>query len=454
MKNGTVRVLLLLLLTACTLLGLHYLPECTVGETELKKVDLLSDIRRPDSTSADGIPATELPKVKPAFKDSCPPGMECIEDYADGEGQGMQPFYASLSQRKTLDRPVRIAYFGDSFIEGDIFTADLRHLLQEKFGGCGVGFVDMAPPFAGFRNTVKQRFGGWAAHCVLDKPACDRKRLGIGQRFFVPQTGAYTEVSGVKGSRLDTFETSTLYLTATHPISVTARINNGTARTLHACGSGQVEALSVSERMGRVRWAADSVPEASFFGIAVEGREGISLDNFSLRGSSGSTLAEVPLNHLQELAQVRPYDLVVLQFGLNVASKDGKNYKGYAKQMGKVIKRLKEAFPHAGILVVGVGDREGKLSDGEIHTLPGVKALLQYQRQMAADHSVAFWNLYDAMGGEGSIRRMAEAKPSEAGKDYTHINRRGGKRLAGILYKTLVHGYEQYEKRKTYEKNL
>lgn len=447
MKNGTVRVLLLLLLTACTLFGLQYLPDYKVGETELKKVDLISDIRRPDTTSVANVPVPDLPKVKPAFKDSCPPGMVCIEDYANGAEHGMQPFYAALSRRDALNRPVRIAYFGDSFIEGDIFTADLRRLLQQKFGGCGVGFVDMAPPFAGFRNTVKQRFGGWSAHCVLDKPACDRKRLGIGERFFVAQPGAFTEISGVKGSRLDTFETSTLYLTTAHPISVTAKTNNGATRTLHAGGSGQVEALSVNGRIGRIRWDADSVPEATFFGVAVEGKDGVSLDNFSLRGSSGTSLAEVPLNHLRQLAKVRPYDLIVLQFGLNVASKDGKNYHGYTKQMGKVIQRLKEAFPQTGILIVSVGDRDGKLSDGEIHTLPGIKALLRYQQQMAADHSVAFWNLFDAMGGEGSMKRMAEAKPSEAGKDYTHINRRGGKRLAGILYKTLMHGYEQYEKR-------
>ena len=75
--------------------------------------------------------------------------------------------------------------------------------------------------------------------------------------------------------------------------------------------------------------------------------------------------------------------------------------------------------------------------------MPGVKALVGYQQMMAAEEGVAFWNLYEAMGGEGAIRRMAEAKPAEAGRDYTHINRRGGKRLAGILFKTLVHGYSQ-----------
>ena len=46
---------------------------------------------------------------------------------------------------------------------------------------------------------------------------------------------------------------------------------------------------------------------------------------------------------------------------------------------------------------------------------------------------------------------MADMKPAEAGKDYTHINVRGGNRIAGILFKTLVYGHEQYERRKKYE---
>lgn len=52
----------------------------------------------------------------------------------------MKFFYEALDEVK--ERPVHIAYFGDSFIEADILTGDLRDMLQERYGGCGVGFVD------------------------------------------------------------------------------------------------------------------------------------------------------------------------------------------------------------------------------------------------------------------------------------------------------------------------
>ena len=55
------------------------------------------------------------------------------------------------------------------------------------------------------------------------------------------------------------------------------------------------------------------------------------------------------------------------------------------------------------------------------------------------------------MGGEGSIRRMVEAKPPQANLDYTHINFLGGRTLARHLYETLIYGKEQYDRRKAYE---
>ena len=87
------------------------------------------------------------PKVKPAFVDTCRAGMTCIEDYSDSTLRGMTPFYRALDELAQRPRQVRIAVFGDSFIEADILTADLRNMLQDKYGGCGVGFVTITSTF-------------------------------------------------------------------------------------------------------------------------------------------------------------------------------------------------------------------------------------------------------------------------------------------------------------------
>ena len=77
----------------------------------------------------------------------------------------------------------------------------------------------------------------------------------------------------------------------------------------------------------------------------------------------------------------------------------------------------------------------------------GVLSLINTQQLIAYDTRVAFWNLYKAMGGEGSIVRMVVCH--EANLDYTHINFRGGRKLAKKLYDAIVWGQESYARQMT-----
>lgn len=148
----------------------------------------------------------------------------------------------------------------------------------------------------------------------------------------------------------------------------------------------------------------------------------IILDNFSLRGSSGLSLRSIPVWMMHEFNEQRPYDLIILQYGLNVATERGRNYDKYIAGMQTTIDHLKDAFPQAGILIVSVGDRDYKTEDGTLRTMPGIKNLVRYQQNLAADNDIAFWNMFEAMGGEGSMANLVHAKPSLANYDYTHIN--------------------------------
>ena len=49
------------------------------------------------------------------------------------------------------------------------------------------------------------------------------------------------------------------------------------------------------------------------------------------------------------------------------------------------------------------------------------------------------------MGGEGSMADFVNR--GEANKDYTHLNFKGGKRLAELYYKAILAGVENYKRR-------
>ena len=192
------RLLALLLITFGICLGLYYLPDRIFGQ-KIKKVDLLSDLRvktqslsmdslrkqleQPDTLEIDSVAlrdsvirSTGIDSAALALRDSLYNVMYSvqgadslgthIEDYSVGH-IGLKRFFAALKNRDKLNRPVRVAFLGDSFIEGDIVVADLRSALQKEFGGRGVGFVPIASVAAQFRPTIEQRSEGWHTWSML-----------------------------------------------------------------------------------------------------------------------------------------------------------------------------------------------------------------------------------------------------------------------------------------------
>lgn len=499
-KNRTWQSFWLTLIVLVVLIALFWLPRISLGGIELRRVNLLSDVQRLDqggnnlaellADSLDGyvkerIDSAAIAVPQLAYVDSVPEGMVVIEDFADVDGlhREMDRFYAALDEAR--QRPVRIAYFGDSYIEGDIITMDLRAQLQQRYGGCGVGLVEISCISSDFRRSVITKRDSWTAYHANEKGRGFKPALqGIAGSYFIPADSATFEMRGTKSlypGLLDTAAVATLYFTPGEGLSISSSLNRGPAELLYSNGPAQIPetyeelvevidsdsivtyetvtrvvlpeqqdagaiiAKSVQGRVGRWNLTVQGGTGSRFYGAAFDGTAGISVDNFSLRGSGGQHIGKIPLETLQGFASVRPYDLIVLHFGLNVANEKQKNYAYYASQMGKVIKHLQAAFPKASILVVSVADRDTRGPDGQMHTMDGVRELLSYERKMASDCGVAFWNLYQAMGGDGSIARMAEKK--QANLDYTHINFAGGRHLAGLLFDVLMNGKANYDER-------
>ncbi|NDV63880.1 hypothetical protein [Bacteroides sp. 224] len=455
MKNYLSHTLWLTLLLLIILLGMNWLPAITINGYTLRKVDLLSDIRPPETEEfVDTLSLPPIPVVKPAFVDTCMTGLTCIQDYSDSTLRGMIPFYRALSNMDSLERPVRIAMFGDSFIEADIFTADLREMLQQKYGGCGVGYVDVTSTTYGFRPTVRHSFRGWRSHAATDSTYFDRKKQGISCRYFIPTPGAHVELNGQTkyATLLDTCQEASIYFYTHGSLELTASVNRSAKQQQQFTKSNHLQQMKVKGDIGSIRWTVNRADTTIFYGVAMDAETGISVDNYSLRSSSGLSLRYIPAKTLKDFNDLRPYDLIILQYGLNVATSRGSNYDSYQKGLLATIEHLKECFPQAGFLLLSVGDRNYRSDSGEMRTMLGVKNLIRYQQNIAAESSIAFWNMFEAMGGEGSMAQLVNAKPPMANYDYTHINFKGGKHLATLLYDVLIYGKEQYDRRCAYEK--
>lgn len=498
-KNRRWWAFLLVLIVVGALLGMFYLPRMTMAGEDLRRINILSDVQQRDKdgnilaeVKADaaeghveqGMDSAAVRVKQEAYVDTVPQGMTAIEDFSPSSARReMDKFYASLAQSR--NRPVRVAYFGDSYIEGDILTMDLRALLQQKFGGKGVGFVEIACVSSDFRRSATTHRKNWNRYHANERGRGFKASMqGLAGSYFIPSGTATYELRGqtsVYGAQLGSADVATVFFTPGSGLNITCSLDGGENQLLFSNGAAQapstyeetveeldsdsvvhyktvtrtaeatqqeagyVVAKTVSGNISRFNMTVTGGHASRFYGVALDGHTGVAVDNYSMRGSGGQHLGNIPMETLRSFASVRPYDLIILHYGLNVANEKQKDYGGYTGQLGKVIDQMKAAFPHASILVVSMGDRDKRGSDGQLHTMGGVKEMVSYERKMASDHHVAFWNLYEAMGGDGSLARMTEKK--QANLDYTHINFAGGRHLAELLFNVLMNGKENYDKR-------
>lgn len=363
----------------------------------------------------------------------------------------MDHFYeqlTALKEKKNLGRPVRIAYFGDSFIEGDILLADLREELQKYYGGEGVGWLDAGNDLNQYKHTTTQKFTGLTEHLVKKPDSYDVLQAGMAERYY-PLSGraniSLAPFMAHEYPRTEKWSTTQLYLRAKNGASVTFHIDGGKSTTEQVSPSPNVQMVRFN---GATSHASIDISgtNATLFATAQEGNGGIVLDNFSMRGSNGLSLSKLPETTLRQFAQVRPYDLIVFQFGANAitpASKE-RELQTYTSKMKSVIQLFHKCFPTASILVIGAPDRGSKSSpDG---TMEGVKMLVGYQDQMASDCKVGFYSLYKAMGGPGTMMRLVDEK-NMGSKDYVHINFKGGKYVAPRIFKSIVAGQNNYARK-------
>jgi hypothetical protein len=450
MRNYLRKSLWITISVIAILLLLYFLPTIKIGDYSSRRIDLLSDIRKSDVAKDSVV----LPLIKVAYTDSCRDGKTCIEDFGDSTRQGMSPFYDALDRIAKNNGVVRIAVLGDSFIEADIFTADLREMLQNRYGGCGVGFLTINSLTGAYRPTVHQKSSGFISHSALDH-GFDKSKEGLSGHYFVPSTGAYVELKGqdVYASRLDTcYRSSILFVDKNGGTNVSVSVNGGPERVYSAVASPFVQSLQVDGKIGSVRWTVKQPSSSLFYGVTMDSNKGIVVDNFSLRGNSGFNLRNITTDMLKGFDKARHYDLIIMQYGLNVVNPHCTKYEWYERGLLKSIAHMKECFPHTGFLLMGVSDRDQRSENGDFRTIPAVKIVLRYQEKIASETGIAFWNTFEAMGGDESMSRLVHSNPSMANYDYTHINFHGGKYLAQLFYDALMWGKQQYDKKGVYVK--
>ena len=368
-----------------------------------------------------------------------------IEEFAGDEfNSPLSRLYDKLLRG---EEPVRIAFMGDSFVEGDILTADLRELLQDTFGGGGVGFVPFASPFTGFRQTIKTTAKGWTPYNIMQRKSVPAPYVSD---FFVSGWVARAandattrwEVSS-KRRHLEECNRARLIFIARQHTRIAIRLNDGEERIFEFEPDEVVRQIVVEEPSIRSLEMTVLEGEAGFTGIGADfdsTEDGVAVDNFSIRSNNGQAMFWSSASVNAQVHSMRAYDLVILQYGLNIMQADRHNYSLYGEQVEKMIRYAESCFPGAVVMVMGVSDRSQRGEQGIVPMTSAVD-LTAAQRQAAERCGVVFWNTYEAMQRLGGMTHFVEQ--GWAGKDYTHINYAGGREIARSLYHAILLGADQ-----------
>ncbi|WP_298886052.1 hypothetical protein [uncultured Porphyromonas sp.] len=354
-----------------------------------------------------------------------------LVDYSEGQS-ALRRLRAAL--REGRSRAVRIAFVGDSFIEGDILVEPFRQALQQTYGGQGVGYVPLTSPVARFRQSIQQRFEGAWQETSANKSK-SRSLFTLAETFATATATASTSYKLKSAADRVTLH----YVSDSIPVAITYGINGGERQRAELPAShGAMAEYTLPQRgVKRVELATEGGDGTRFYGVCFDGITGVAVDNFSLRGSSGIKLNAVSSALTMQLSRFRPYDLIILSYGLNVVSAQDNNdsYDWYYAAMAKSIEHIQQLYPHATILLMSLSDR-ATLREGEIHPLNGVARVLRIQHRLAQRYGLLFWNTHEAMASLGGIKGFVDK--GWAAKDYTHISMAGGRQLAKLLTADLI----------------
>ncbi len=360
---------------------------------------------------------------------------------------GSNPLAGFLDSLQNSRGQVRVMYYGDSQIEGDRITSYLRKALRKGHGGTGPGLFLPVMPVMYTKSVWIKSSSNWEKYNYLSfrSGAISSNDLGPfmavcrylpeGKRSAMAEK-AYVRIrpSGVADSSSSEYDYLRIfYGNASDRVNLTVRSGDRLllSDTLHQ-GHGFFEAGCNLDRTRDVSIEFEGRVSPDIYGISIESRTGVIVDNIPQRGSAGLEFTMVGKSNLEEAYRKISPDLIILHYGLNIVRNVRRNYSYFQKGLTRQLSLLKEIAPETPLLVLSLTDM-AEVQGDSIVSYRNIPAIINAQKQAARDAGESFWNSYKSMGGASSIIRWAERTPPLAQRDYVHFTYQGADTLSRIL---------------------
>jgi lysophospholipase L1-like esterase len=350
-----------------------------------------------------------------------------LHDYTNNNSWEQAKLFMRNAQQ--TDTVCNILWFGDSFIEGDYITGIIRQKLQQQYGGIGTGFVPIHEAAATLRTSCSHNnTGSWQHYTAQKNDAItpflhNQYSIAANNASFtlLPKNSVTDSLMQLAIWHKNNYTSSLVINDSIHSI---LEPSNTITRT-NILLSHTIRPINITNTNGGV-----------MYGFEYTNNKGVQLHNLSLRGSNGIQLTNMDSTVFISAQQQLHPNIIVVQYGANVAENNNTHIDWYARAFDKAIQKLQRYFTNATIVIIGMADKASK-HNNNIETDDAVLPILQMQQQVAQKNNAVFINLYQAMGGHNSMKRWVEGDTCFAYKDYTHLNEKGNKKMAQLLYQIL-----------------
>lgn len=389
-----------------------------------------------------------------------PREIEQIALHPNLQLQGSEAAFNQLARffhrlhNKQHDGPLHVFHFGDSQIEGDRITHTLRDAWQARWGGYGMGYLAPKPLVA--PASIRQSTSpGWNRHARFGRreTTIQHKRFGLLASFASHESS--TEAEGESWIRLEPNQRARLAEQQVHSVKMLFGRTDSNARMscfvdttligtflLPADSSGSELMVPITTSSGPVVFQSiefqfeGAVPEVDAIGLMPD--SGLVFHNVAMRGSSGTLFRQLDRTQFSRQLQSQDVGMVILQFGGNAVPyiADSAAVERYGQWFASQIRLFQSLIPQAAIVVIGPSDMATK-QDQYMVTYPMLVPVRNALRQAAMAENVLFWDVFEVMGGEGSMAAWVASEPKLASSDHVHFTRRGAKKIASFLVQSL-----------------
>ncbi|MGC1633607.1 MAG: lipase [Gelidibacter sp.] len=430
-----------------------FLQESGSDRSHNKSLDsIVSNIENLVKDLDDDKPATSLKPKIPDFKKIDTSKVQRIS-YPDNR----LAFIAQLRESLESGR-CRIIHYGDSQLEGDRISAYLRNRLQGIYGGSGPGFIPIVQVYHQISANVTPS-DNWTRHAYFDPTQA---------KFPHKKYGAYSSLSRfteayetVDSLLLDSLKIRKATITIGVPTKSYGLLKTFTKIGLHyghtvapttikvynedvliksenliADGSYHKFPIDLATTPSNLKIEIESKISPDFYGLTLDGNSGISLDNVAMRGSSGTIFAGTNSGNFEKMYQQLQPELLIFQYGGNSVPylKDSLAVKEYASYLKNHINWVKRKSSNANMIFIGPSDMTTN-ENGQMKTYPLLPYLNKILKQTCKENDIAFWSMYDAMGGKNSMQHWVDQ--GLAANDYTHFSPSGTKIISELFFLAL-----------------